>query len=123
MLYEVITRLRRCGSRCDRDRADATGLPPAGCAELHYYAAEAVIYCQERGIEVPGRVSVTGFDDNLFARLVRPRLTTVYQDAFLRGHQAVTMLLALMRGETLETPSVRSPVSLKIRESVGRVPE
>lgn len=86
-----------------------------------YYAAEAVIFCQEHGIEVPARISVTGFDDNIFARLVRPRLTTVYQDAFLRGHQAVTMLLALMRGETLETPSVRAPVSLKIRDSVGRV--
>lgn len=85
-----------------------------------YYAAEAVIFCQEHGIDVPGRISVTGFDDNIFARLVRPRLTTVYQDAFLRGHQAVTMLLALMRGEILESPSVRAPVKLVIRDSVGR---
>ncbi len=85
-----------------------------------YYAAEAIIYCQEHGIEVPGRVSVTGFDDNIFARLVRPRLTTVYQDAALRGQQAVAMLLALIRGEPLESPSVRSPVTLKVRESVGK---
>ncbi len=83
-----------------------------------YYAAEAVMFCQEHGIEVPARISITGFDDNIFSRLVRPRLTTVNQDAFRKGREAVSMLLALLAGEKVPEPYLRLPVRLEIRDSV-----
>lgn len=87
-----------------------------------YYAAEAIVFCQEWGIDVPGRFSITGFDDNIFARLVRPRLTTVYQDAFLKGHHAVSMLMKLIQGKPVSTTDMRLPIHLKIRDSVRHIP-
>ena len=86
-----------------------------------YYAAEAVSYLQESGIEVPGQISVTGFDDNIFSRLVQPRLTTVHQDAGEKGRLAVAMLMKLIRKETVSEPNVKLPVHLEIRTSVLRI--
>jgi len=51
--------------------------------------------CQRLGLDVPGRISVTGFDDlsphDLNSRL--PALTTVRQDAYAKGRKAAEALL------------------------------
>ncbi len=86
-----------------------------------YYAAEAVSFYQDADVPVPGRVSVTGFDDNIFARLVRPRLTTVHQDSGEKGRLAIAMLMRLIRGEPVGQADVRLPVHLEIRDSVRRL--
>ena len=44
-----------------------------------YYAVEAMDYLLDHGIRVPEDISVTGFDDNILSRIIRPRLTTVHQ--------------------------------------------
>ncbi len=86
-----------------------------------YYAAEAITFFQEVGVEIPRDLSVTGFDDNIYARLIRPRLTTVHQDVNRKGQAAVDLLMKSMHEEPLPIPHVRMPVRLKIRESVGRI--
>jgi len=86
-----------------------------------YYAAEAVSYLGGQGISIPERISVTGFDDNVFARLVRPRLTTIHQDPGEKGRQAILMLMKLIRKEPVKDPDVRLPVRLEIRDSVRKV--
>lgn len=45
-----------------------------------YYAVEAMDYLLDHGIRVPEDISVTGFDDNILSRIIRPRLTTVHQN-------------------------------------------
>ncbi len=85
-----------------------------------YYAAEAVSFLQDCGIQIPGRISVTGFDDNIFARLVRPRLTTIHQDSGEKGRLAIQMLMKLIRKEPVEVANVQLPVRLEVRDSVGR---
>jgi LacI family transcriptional regulator len=86
-----------------------------------YYAAEAVSFYQDAGVPVPGRISITGFDDNIFARLVRPRLTTIHQESGEKGRLAITLLLRLIRGEPVAEANVRLPVRLEIRDSVRRI--
>ena len=86
-----------------------------------YYAAEAVSFLQDCAVEVPSRISVTGFDDNIFARLVRPRLTTVHQDSGEKGRLAISMLMKLIRQEPVPEANVRLPVRLEIRDSVRRI--
>lgn len=85
-----------------------------------YYAAEAILHYQAQGIDVPERVSITGFDDNIFGRLIRPRLTTVHQDVAAKGRLAVDTLMRLIRGEETAERDVRLPVRLEIRNSVKR---
>jgi len=86
-----------------------------------YYAAEAISCLQDYNVEIPGSISVTGFDDNVFSRLVRPRLTTVHQDSGEKGRRAICMLMKLIRNEPLEETNVRLPVRLEIRDSVRKI--
>lgn len=83
-----------------------------------YYAAEAVSFLQDQGIDIPGQISITGFDDNIFSRLVRPRLTTVHQDSSEKGRLAITMLMKLIREEPIAEANLQLPVHLEIRDSV-----
>ncbi|MFJ3403237.1 LacI family DNA-binding transcriptional regulator [Promicromonospora sp. NPDC090134] len=76
---------------------------------------------RERGIDVPGRMSVVGFDDVQLATLVSPALTTVHAPLARLGRRAVDLLLARLRGGS--TPaSVQLPVELTIRGSSGPAP-
>ena len=58
-----------------------------------YAAIEAMNFLSDHGIKVPEQVSVTGFDDSIYARMVRPRLTTVHQDVGQKAHLAFSRLL------------------------------
>lgn len=86
-----------------------------------YYATEAISILQDAGIDIPGRISITGFDDNILARLVTPRLTTVHQDSSEKGRLAITMLMKLIRGEVVPETNVMLPVHLEVRESVRKL--
>jgi DNA-binding LacI/PurR family transcriptional regulator len=54
---------------------------------------------RERGVAVPRRVSIVGFDDIAAASFANPALTTVLQDTRLAGEILVDTLLTLVRGE------------------------
>lgn len=45
-----------------------------------------------QGVEVPGAVSVVGYDDSMLARLAHVDLTTVSQDAAQQAERAVERL-------------------------------
>lgn len=81
-----------------------------------YYAAELVLLLQSQGIPVPGRISVSGFDNSVLARSVFPSLTTVSQDPAQRASLAVELLRKLRQGEPVE-PSYTLSVTLAERES------
>jgi DNA-binding LacI/PurR family transcriptional regulator len=70
------------------------------------------------GLEVPGDLSVTGFDDVPLAAHVAPPLTTVRQDAMAWGRAAATVLLAA--GEGRPAPDVELPPATPLfRASTG----
>ena len=66
----------------------------------------------EAGREVPGDVSIVGFDDVPFARYLTPPLTTVRQDFEEMGQRSVDMLLDAIRGVD-DTP-VRAAITLEL---------
>lgn len=61
-------------------------------------AAGALRRAVERGISVPGDVSITGFDDIELARLVTPKLTTVQVPHRQMGEAAAEMLIGMANG-------------------------
>lgn len=75
---------------------------------------------QERGIDVPGSVSVVGFDDIPAASLSSPPLTTVMQDTRRAGEALVDTLLRLVQEEHAE--GVVLPTRLVVRRSCGATP-
>lgn len=72
---------------------------------------------QEQRIDVPGTVSVVGFDDIPAASLANPPLTTVMQDTRLAGEVLVDTLLRSIRGEPVQDCML--PTRLVVRRSCG----
>jgi DNA-binding LacI/PurR family transcriptional regulator len=85
------------------------------CSDL--IAIGALRALQEQRIDVPGSVSIVGYDDLPAASLTNPPLTTVMQDTRRAGEALVETLLQLVRGEPAE--GVVLPTRLVVRRSCG----
>lgn len=95
--------------------------PTAVVATEDLLACGIIKGCQERGIQVPGDLSVIGFDDSMPARLITPGLTTVAQNIREKADQSVKMLM-----HAIEDPSFRNAhkvldVKIKERQSVAKL--
>jgi LacI family transcriptional regulator len=88
-----------------------------------YLAAYGVNLFQDEGLRIPRDISVAGFDDNIFAITIRPRLTTVRQDISQKAYFAVQQALSLIGKIPLEPDQalIRLPVSLVVRDSVAAI--
>lgn len=84
------------------------------------FAAEAVVYFTEHGVRVPEEIAVAGFDDNIYASMVVPKITTIRQDIAQKGKKAVEMLLKLIHNEDVRENNLELPVTLIERASVSR---
>ena len=71
------------------------------------------------GLDVPGDVSVTGFDDSPLAALASPALTSVRVDYAEFGEAATRALLAEIGGEPAPEYAP-SPPELVVRASTAR---
>jgi DNA-binding LacI/PurR family transcriptional regulator len=89
-------------------------------------ALEVVLVARELGIDVPGELSVVGFDDAPLARHCEPPLTTVHQDVGAKGRRAAEAIVSAMSSARAGTRGrVRHwtlPTELVVRESTGAAP-
>jgi DNA-binding LacI/PurR family transcriptional regulator len=84
-------------------------------------AAACLVAARERGLAVPGDLSVTGFDDSPLAALASPPLTSVRDDYAGFGESAATTLVAAITGDP--APRYRPPQpELVVRGSTGPAP-
>lgn len=70
---------------------------------------------RDRGVSVPGDVSVTGFDDLTYAALCSPPLTTVSMPVATAGRTAVNMLLDWLDSDNTQVPQVELETQLIVR--------
>lgn len=84
-------------------------------------ANEAISIFFGEGLKVPDDISVAGFDDNIYARLSRPMLTTVRQSVKEKGEEAVKLLMQRIKGEEIIAKSFKLPVELIVRESIRNI--
>lgn len=85
-------------------------------------AAGVLNAAYEAGVNVPGDLSVVGFDDSNIASVVWPRLTTIHQPIRDMAREATGALLAIIEDE--ETPPhLMLPFRLVVRGSTGPVPK
>jgi DNA-binding LacI/PurR family transcriptional regulator len=82
---------------------------------------------QDAGLRVPEDVSVVGFDDNPLSRRTRPALTTVRQQADVKGRTAAAALTTAIERAKTRPPArgrhVVLPTELVVRESTARAPK
>ncbi len=86
----------------------------------------AVQVAQGRGLDVPGDLSVVGFDDNPLAARMRPALTTVRQDVTAKGNAAVSELRQVLErsraGSAAKAKRIVLPAELVVRSSTAPPP-
>lgn len=74
---------------------------------------------RRRGLEVPGDLSVVGFDDTYNAMWVEPPLTTVRQPLRQMGRVAARTALELAAGRVPDSHHVQLATSLVVRDSTA----
>jgi LacI family transcriptional regulator len=86
--------------------------------------ALGVVYAlMQHGLDVPGDVAVTGFDDIPMARHLRPQLTTVRQPIQEIGATAFEVLYSMISDAEPAQRDVMLPTRLIPRESCGCPPD
>lgn len=84
-------------------------------------AVGAIGRARTMGIDVPGQVSITGFDDIELARIVSPALTTVQVPHGKMGREAARALIDMVENEHSVAP-IELKTKLKMRASLGPAP-
>jgi LacI family transcriptional regulator, repressor for deo operon, udp, cdd, tsx, nupC, and nupG len=95
----------------------APGLPTALLAESDEIAFGVLRTLHLAGLDVPGRMSVIGFDDHEMASIVN--LTTIAQPVLEQGEIAATLLLEALQGHPGPSAPVTLPTRLVVRGSTA----
>jgi LacI family transcriptional regulator len=113
------------GLRAGEELLDAPERPTAIFASNDDMAAAVVSVAHRRGLDVPGDLTVVGFDDTAVATTLWPALTTVRQPTTAMAAAAMALLLREIRAERAgEAPRPVDqvvPHSLVERQSSGPV--
>jgi DNA-binding LacI/PurR family transcriptional regulator len=72
-----------------------------------------------RGISVPHKVAVVGFDDVVEANIVTPALTTIRQPVALQVEKAVELLSQIMEGRYPDEQMIYIDTEMVVRKSCG----
>ncbi|MBZ5738919.1 LacI family DNA-binding transcriptional regulator [Nocardioides mangrovi] len=94
--------------------------PPTAIFAANDISALATLdVAAELGIDVPGRVSVVGFDNIPESALSEPALTTVQQPMRQLGREATAMLVRLIAGEEIADTHITLDTTLVERRSTA----
>lgn len=89
------------------------------CDEMAFGAINCLI---DKGLRVPGDISVTGFDDILLCKYTRPRLTTVHQPITEIGELATKTIIGnINKGKKRSEKHIMLKGGLVIRDSTSHL--
>jgi len=107
------------GFRLARDLMQRGGPPDAIVCANDELGAGAILGLRELGRQVPGEVSIIGFDDRSFAAHLPIPLSTIALPLYEMGQRAAEEVFRGLAGEELRSEIVRVPCKLVVRESCG----
>ncbi len=110
-----------CGSEAFSQLMARADPPTAVLCGNDVIAVGAMHRARDLGLDVPGDVSITGFDDMDIARITLPALTTVRVPHQDMGRRAADALVDMVEGKNTGA-SVELPTTLSLRSSLGPVP-
>jgi DNA-binding LacI/PurR family transcriptional regulator len=82
-------------------------------------AIGALLALREEGIDIPGEVSIVGFDDLPYSRFTFPPLTTVHQPIYEKGVRAAEILINQLEKKDIKVVHELLEPHLVIRKSTG----
>lgn len=95
-------------------RAPGERLPTAFLCDDDMVAWRAVKAFRQAGLQVPGDVSVVGFDDRELCELAEPKLTTARIPAERLGREAVELLVRKLQRRSQRQEDCRTRISLGV---------
>jgi LacI family transcriptional regulator len=107
------------GSRCMTELMALKIRPTAVFASNDDMAAGALLVAHRQGFEIPGDISIVGFDDIAMSQRLWPPLTTVRQPTKKAAFAATTMLLDNLATGGLSPNGTELETELVIRQSAG----
>lgn len=111
------------GGRRAVQKLFASGFQPTAILCVNDFMAMGVLrQLRDSGIDVPGQVSVTGFDNITLSEVVYPALTTLHIARDQIGRQIFASLTSEQHSAAAQLEIVMTP-ELIVRESTGRAPE
>jgi LacI family transcriptional regulator len=113
--WEYLSGLEQCG--CLLEMAVR---PTAIFAMNDVMAAGCYRSIKNHGLCIPADISVVGFDNQSFAKLINPPLTTVELPNREIGRNAARLLLRRIKKQDINPPALVLPCNIIERESVAR---
>ena len=107
------------GGEAAMRRLLAGKIPTAVLASNDLTAIGALRAIHQHGLNVPGDISLVGFDDIDFARYIQPALTTVRLSRAELALQAFNALHHVLKGGSVRGKQYTVSTSLVVRESTG----
>lgn len=99
------------------------GYPSAIFCANDGMALGALLALHKADLDVPGAVSVIGFDDLPTSQYAYPPLTTVHQPIYEKGERAANLIIDQIEGAHEEVCHIKLPAELVVRESAGPPPD
>lgn len=94
-------------------------LPTAVFAANDLMALGAMCAVQDAGLNVPNDMAIVGYDNREFARIVRPRISTVSMPVYEMGRTAAKLLLTQIEQGRQDVDEIKIKGDLFIRETCG----
>ncbi|WP_026925171.1 LacI family DNA-binding transcriptional regulator [Glycomyces arizonensis] len=110
------------GFRHGHDLLALDAPPTAIVAGNDEIAIGVLAAAKELGVEVPRRLSITGFDDTPQTEWTTPSLTSVRQPLAGMGRMAVETVLGMADGAQPASRHLQLATTLRVRDSTGPVP-
>jgi DNA-binding LacI/PurR family transcriptional regulator len=94
--------------------------PPSAIFAANDLMALGAIYAmQDTGLDVPKDIAVVGYDNRDFAKIVRPKITTVVMPVYEMGRVATESLLEQIADGHEEMEEIKVRGELIIRDTCG----
>ncbi|MGB5892645.1 MAG: LacI family DNA-binding transcriptional regulator [Ignavibacteriaceae bacterium] len=116
---EYLSRQNGCSSAelLINRRKDVTAIFAANDA-----IAIGVMQClKNKGIEIPDRISVIGFDDVEADLFIDPPLTTIRVPKLDMGTEAIQLILGIINNKNIKAKKILMPVELIVRKSTKNI--
>lgn len=89
------------------------------CNDIMAYGAYSAL--KELNLKVPDDISVVGFDDLMFSKMLAVPLTTIYQDINELGVKATKLMMEYIKDGKTSEEFIRTEPSLVVRESTKKI--
>ena len=118
MLEEVFS--IESGYRMMNQILELAELPTAIIASSDPIAIGALRALNDRRIQVPGKISLMGFDDTSLSAFTSPPLTTIHAPAYDMGNFGANILYNILKLQPATAMKIQLPCQLRVRKSCGK---